>query len=270
MKKNTFILVLLLLVSFYPFAEDAAPNDAPLSADTSAAELETDESLDAESDEDADEAEEAVDDAEEESAKPKKRAADLIDLCLPLSPAVIFCTDKAGAPSPVVFPIAFGITIPKQTLVSFQPRISFFTGYYSWHGKYALPAEIESRTGTALSFMVDLPAAFTFRIRERHAIETTIGAGFLLRGAFLSNGVGKNESGVSGSAEGDVKKINEWFWKGGNFFFVQTSVAYLFRVSEKLEVGPETRCYLPIGSFVAGNGFYHGILSGGIKVGISL
>ena len=115
-------------------------------------------------------------------------------------PAILINTadSKTSAPSPVVYPLSIGIKWPRDTFVSFVPRLSFFTNYYLWDGSKALPAEVENRTATSLSFLFDLPAAVSFRSGEKDTFELSGGIAALLRSLARDSGFefirGKDES----------------------------------------------------------------------------
>lgn len=190
-----------------------------------------------------------------------------VDFTVTFEPTLIINTDKPedSAPSPVVYPLSFGVIFPKETLISFQPRISFFTNYYLWNGKGAYPAEIENRTATAFSFLIDLPIGFTFTPGEKHKITLGTGPSILARFAFLSHAVSGSDSGYGdNTASDDVSKINEAFWNDASFLFINMYSSYLYKFSEKISAGPETHFYLPIGSLACGNGMNSAMISMGI------
>lgn len=191
-----------------------------------------------------------------------------LDITVSFAPTLIVNTDddKDSAPSPFVFPFSIGIVIPKDNFVSFQPRLSFFTNYYLLNENGAAPAEIENRTATAFSFLLDLPACFTFKPAEKHWIEAGAGPSILFRFAVLSKDVSSSDAGYNGNtASDDVSEINSWFWKDGNFLFLDTYGAYLYTFTPKIKAGPELKFYLPFGSIFSGNGLNCSMLSLGIK-----
>lgn len=191
-----------------------------------------------------------------------------LDFTVSFAPTVIVNTDtdNKSAPSPFVFPFSIGIVIPKDNFVSFQPRLSFFTNYYLMNENGAAPAEIENRTATSFSFLLDLPACFTFKPAEKHWIEAGVGPSLLLRFAVISNDVNNSDAGFNGNtASDDVEEINKWFWKDANFLFLETYGAYLYTFTEKIKAGPELKFYLPCGSIFSGNGLNCAMLSLGVK-----
>ncbi len=187
---------------------------------------------------------------------------------LSFEPSLLLNTASGAesAPSPAVYPLAAGAEWPDDTFVSFQPRLAFFASYYLWDGDDARPAEIESRTVTAFSFLIDLPAGFTLHPAERHFIEAGCGPAFLLRFGCLSSGVSGSDDGKSGTASGDASKINGWFWSSANFLYLNLHVSYLFQFTDTVRAGPEFRFYLPLGSVFSGSGMDGAIFSLGIKV----
>ena len=191
-----------------------------------------------------------------------------LDFTVSFEPTLIVNTDnpKNSAPSPVVYPFSFGIVVPSYNFISFQPRLSFFTNYYLWNDKGAYPAEIENRTATAFSFLLDLPVGFVLFKNEKHLVDLGTGPAFLIRFATLSHDVSENDAGYNGNtASKDVEKINEWFWNDANFLFYEVYADYLYSFTEKIKAGPEVRFYLPLGSLFSGDGLNAAMLGIGIK-----
>ena len=97
-----------------------------------------------------------------------------------------------------------------------QTHGSFFTNYYLWDGERAQPAEVENRTATALSLMLDIDGGYRFKIgkTKKHLVSVGGGIGFLARYAFLSGDVDSSEvNRVTGSTAGDdVSDINSNFY----------------------------------------------------------
>ncbi|MBP3708896.1 MAG: hypothetical protein J6I73_00590 [Treponema sp.] len=204
---------------------------------------------------------------EAESGKKSNRR---IDFMIVLGPAFLFNKEAKteSAPSPVVFPVTFGVSFPNNTFVSFQPRLSFFVNYYLWSNsaQIALPAEVENRTATSLSFLVTLPAVFSFHVSRNSALEVQAGLSALMRFAILAHGVSAGDSGASGNAGSDVKHINKWFWGGARWLYIDTGLAWLYQFSSGTKIGPEARFYFPLGSLFTGRGVDAFIASAGIKV----
>ncbi|GEM_PF-1132854 len=165
-----------------------------------------------------------------------------------------------SAPSPTAFAFAVGGIWPNKAFLSFQPRLSFWTSYYLWDGKNALPAEIENRTAFALNFMLDLPAAATFRF-QKFQVEAGAGLGILARAALLANGVSEGDSGATGSAGGDKKEIQKWFWGNARFLYTEFFGAWEWNFTDRIAAGFELRYYLPIGSLADGRGLTESIFA---------
>lgn len=165
-----------------------------------------------------------------------------------------------SAPSPTAFALSFGGIWPNKAFMSFQPRLSFWTSYYLWDGKNALPAEVENRTAFVLNFMVDLPAVATFRTKQWQA-EAGMGLGVLARAALLANGVSEGDSGTTGSAGGDKDEIQKWFWSSGRFLYLEFLGGWEWNFTERIAAGFELRYYLPIGSLIDGRGLDASIIA---------
>ncbi len=165
-----------------------------------------------------------------------------------------------SAPSPTAFAFAVGGIWPNKAFLSFQPRLSFWTSYYLWDGKNALPAEIENRTAFVLNFMLDLPAAATFRF-QKFQVEAGAGLGILARAAMLAGGVGEGDTGASGSAGGDKAEIQKWFWSNARFLYPEIFAAWEWNFTDRIAAGFELRYYLPIGSLADGRGLTESIFA---------
>lgn len=191
-----------------------------------------------------------------------------VDFMTGFAPMLIVNTDsdKKSAPSPIVYPITLGLVYPPQGSISFQPQLSFFTNYYLYsEDKKAAPAEIENRTATVFSFLLDLPVEYQFKLSEKHSITAGGAASILARFGILSSGVKSSDTGTSGSASDDVKEINKWFWKNGRFFYLQGNVNYMYKFSDSIKAGPELKIYLPCGSLFSGEGMNSTMISLGLK-----
>ena len=165
-----------------------------------------------------------------------------------------------SAPSPTAFTLAFGGIWPNKAFLSFQPRLAFWTSYYLWDGKNALPAEVENRTAFVLNFMLDFPAVATFRFQKFQA-EAGIGLGVLARAALLANGVSEGDSGTTGSAGGDKSEIQKWFWGNARFLYVEFIGGWQWIFTERIAAGFDLRYYLPIGSLADGRGLTESIFA---------
>ena len=113
-----------------------------------------------------------------------------------------------------------------------------------------------------------MPAVFTFDLKHTHFLELGLGAGILARFAILSSGVDASEKGESGTVSDDLRAINKSFWENANFLYIENSFAYLFRLNEKIKIGPEIRLYIPCGSLFTKGSMNGGMFSAGIKVRI--
>lgn len=214
----------------------------------------------------------ALQGAEMRETEGDKKSKRRVDFMIAFGPAFLFNKEAKtkSAPSPVVFPLSFGISVPNDTLVSFQPRLLFFVNYYLWDNsaQLALPAEIENRTATALSFLITLPAAFSFHVSRNSVLEVQAGLSVLMRFAILAHGISAGDSGTSGNAKSDVKHISRWFWGNARWLYIDTEIAWLYRFSNGVKIGPEARFYLPLGSLFSGRGIDAFMVSAGIKIAL--
>ena len=177
---------------------------------------------------------------------------------------------KKSAPSPVMYSLGVGgdFTFPNGILL--QAHGAFFTNYYLWDGKDAQPAEVENRTATALSMMLDLTGGckFAFGETKNHLLLFTAGAGIFLRHAILSGGVDSNDPNrdTNTTAGDDVSSINGTFFSDLNFFYPEAAISYSYVLSEKWKIGGEARAYLPLGSLINDKGIDGMIFSLALKL----
>lgn len=177
-----------------------------------------------------------------------------------LGPKLMLNTDssKKSAPSPIMYSLGVGGDFSFAKGLLLQAHASFFTNYYLWDGENARPAEVENRTATALSLMLDLTGGYTFALDEgkKHLLSLSGGLGFFIRHALLSNGVDADDlNRETGSSAGDdVSEINGTFFSGLNFLYPEFALSYSYILSENWKAGAEFRTYLPIGSLADGRG----------------
>ena len=194
------------------------------------------------------------------------------DLVLQFSPALYLNPNKynsentiVSAPSPVVYPVTVGVLWPNYTFIAIQPTLSFFMMNHLFYDGLALPAEIENRTTTTLSFMLNIPAVLTLYLpKSRFQLEA--GFGIFMRFGLRSSGVSEDDYGYSGSAGEDVKLINQWFWNNLHWFYFTTSGSWLYNATEKLKLGPSVDIWLPLGSLFTEKNTQGMIISLGLKI----
>ena len=157
------------------------------------------------------------------------------------------------APTPVNFTFGGGVVLDITDLISIEPRLDFWMMYYLYDGIDALPAEVEHRTATTLCFMLDCPVGFNFRF-GKHTITPGAGLGFLMRFGLLSTGVKDNDKGATGTAKGDIEKINSWFWGNARFLYPEIFLSWDYKVNDNFRAGLTAKVYLPVGQLISGNG----------------
>ena len=151
-----------------------------------------------------------------------------------------------------------------------QPHASFFTNYYLWDGENARPAEVENRTATALSAMIDLTGGYTWTLgdEEKHFLSALGGIGFFARYGILSSGVDSDAPNrdSSSTAGDDVSEINSAFYKNLRFLYPEFVLSYSYKLSEIWKIGGEFRTYLPLGSLLSGDGLDGMIYSLAVRI----
>ena len=170
-----------------------------------------------------------------------------------------------SAPSPIIYPISAGVLWPSDSVIAVQPVISFFMMNHLYYDDKALPAEIENRTTTTLSFMLNIPAVYSIYL-EQSRFQITAGLGVFMRFGLLSPGVKDSDSGWTGTAGGDVKKINEWFWKNARWLYLTAGGSWLYNLTPQLKAGPTINVYIPVGGLLKDHSVQAMIISAGIKI----
>src|SRR5574344_438611 len=171
------------------------------------------------------------------------------------------------APSPLHSTIGVGYSFHIFQFLLFQPRLTGWSQYYLWNEdtSYAYPAEVENRTATAITLLIDLPLIIPVGT-SKNMTGFGLGFGFLPRYSFLSNGVSSDDTGTSGTAQSDVSNINDWFWSDVRYLYPEASLAYIHLLSNGWRLGLEARFYLPLGSLISGNGMDGMIVSTSIRL----
>jgi len=170
-----------------------------------------------------------------------------------------------SAPSPIIYPVSIGVLWPNYTFIAVQPTLSFFMMEHLYYNGMALPAEIENRTTTTLSFMVNIPVVFSLFIKESR-IQLSGGIGGLLRFGIRSAGVAESDYGYSGSAGSDVELINKYFWNNMNWLYLTTGASWLYSVNSQLRFGPTFNAYIPIGALIGSQDMQGLMMSVGVKI----
>ena len=190
-----------------------------------------------------------------------------IDFVLQFEPGVYINTESTlvSAPSPIVYPVTFGILWPNESRFSVQPTLSFFLMYHLMYNNRALPAEIENRTTTTLSFMLNIPVMYSVYLKKSR-FQFNAGVAMLIRFGFLSLGVKDSDSGWTGSAGGDVSAINSWFWNDMRWFYLTIGTSWLYNLTPQLKAGPVINCYIPVGGLISDHDVQGMMISLGIKI----
>ena len=189
------------------------------------------------------------------------------DYILQFEPGIYLNTESplVSAPSPIIYPISFGILWPDSTQFAIQPTLSFFMMNHLLYKDVALPAEIENRTTTTLSFMLNIPVVYSLLL-ESSRFQITGGLGIFMRFGLLSPGVKDNDSGWSGSAGEDVSKINDYFWGNARWLYLTLGGSWLYNLTPQLRAGPTLNVYIPVGGIISDQTAQAMIISTGIKI----
>lgn len=191
-----------------------------------------------------------------------------IDFFIQLEPTVYLNPEASklkSAPSPIIFPLTLGIKFPNYTLFSFSPSISFFMMNHLLFEGIPLPAEIENRTSTTFSFMLNLPCSVNF-LMKNFELSVLVGIGIFARFSALAHGINENDSGFLNSAIDDVNEMNSFFWKNGNWFYLTAGFCSVYKFSSKIKFGPTMNIYLPIIPLIKEKSTQAMMISFGVKI----
>ncbi len=182
------------------------------------------------------------------------------DFLVTVGPLGILNTQENSAPSPIAFSIGAGAQIELLDQMSITPHAHFFANYYTWKDGQAVPAEIENRSAYVPSIMLDIPATWDIKT-GKSIFRLGGGVSFLFRFAFRANHVPE-------TVEADLANINEWFYKGAEFFYPSIQASWDYTLDDGITVGVGAKAYLPVGSLIKGIGLNNGIASIGVRFGI--
>lgn len=164
----------------------------------------------------------------------------------------------ASSPSPILFTPGFGFIWPNDSFISFEPSANFFYSYYLWHNGRALPAEIENRTASTLSVLLDFPVVFALNM-EHTKLQLNAGASIFMRFGWLSPGTDE-------SLQNDVDQINNYFWSKARFLYLSGGISWIVSLPSHTKFGPFLNIYAPVGSIFAQEGLNGMIISAGLKI----
>ena len=178
-----------------------------------------------------------------------------LDFVFGVEPVISINTHKKNsdgyfisAPSPIHFPVYFGLSLPNYTAISFQPTLRFFMSYNLVYEDMVLPAEIENRTGLTFSFLLNLPIAFKINIHNKYSLDILAGVAGLIRFATVPVNVKDTEPGYTGTVKTDIDYMNSWFYKNARFLYLSVAADWLFYYGTT-KYGPELSIFFPISVF---------------------
>ena len=169
-----------------------------------------------------------------------------------------------SAPSPLVFPVYIGLSVPNYTAISFQPSLRFFMSYNLVYDGMVLPAEVENRTGLTFNFLTNLPIVFKLNYRNKYSWSILAGIAGLFRFAAVPFNVQADDTGFTGTVQSDVDYMNEWFYQNMRFLYLSAAADWMSYYG-KTKYGPELSVFFPISIFTdkSADGLMIGV---GIKV----
>ena len=190
------------------------------------------------------------------------------DVFFTLGPSVYVNTGskKTSAPSPVSFTPGIGLDFFNGKALGLQTSLSFFSTYSLWDGKNARPAEVENREASTINFLLDIDGTKKFAL-DKNIFELSLGASFLIRYGFLSNGVNGDEAGTTSgkTVKDDIDSINDWYYTGMNFLYPNVGFSWLRDFEGRWNAGLFLKYYVPLGALTDGRGMDTSIISFGVK-----
>lgn len=190
------------------------------------------------------------------------------DFFFELTPSFLVNTSSktVSAPNPAFFSIGAGMIYPNDTFFSFEPELSFFWNYYHVYNDIVYPAEIENRTATVLSFLLNVPATFSFNMPANSKLKLSPGTAMLLRIPVVASGVNSTDDGWKGSVQNDVEYMGRWFFENGRFIYLSFKASWIFEHIEKIAFGPVLSVYFPIISVFADKNINGLIFEAGLRI----
>jgi hypothetical protein len=162
---------------------------------------------------------------------------------------VLFIVNTEGlnsAPTPILWAPGGAINIPISGIDNFywRPDANLFWNYYLWDStlKRALPAEIEHRSAIVVGLILDSPLSYDFPIGDKVKIEVGAGPAFVIRASFLAS----VSAGDVSDAKPQVAPVGRYFYDKGRWFYPETSLSFLYKLSDKASFGLSARVYYPV------------------------
>lgn len=203
----------------------------------------------------------------QELSRNEKSSGIPVDFVLQFEPSLYLNTESTlvSAPSPITYPVSIGFLWPDYSAIAIEPTLSFFMMNHLLYENKAIPAEIENRTTTTLSFMLNIPVVFSFFLHSSR-FQLDVGPAILMRFGLLSPGVKESDSGWTGTAAEDVTAINSWFWNDLRWFYLTAGGSWLYNLDSKLMAGPVINISIPLGGLIVDKDAQGMLISVGIKI----
>lgn len=203
----------------------------------------------------------------QELSRNEKSSGIPVDFVLQFEPSLYLNTESTliSAPSPIIYPVSIGFLWPDYSAIAIEPTLSFFMMNHLLYENKAIPAEIENRTTTTLSFMLNIPVVFSFFLHSSR-FQLDVGPAILMRFGLLSPGVKESDSGWTGTAAEDVAAINSWFWNDLRWFYLTAGGSWLYNLDSKLMAGPVINISIPLGGLIVDKDAQGMLISVGIKI----
>ena len=203
----------------------------------------------------------------QELSRNEKSSGIPVDFVLQFEPSLYLNTESTlvSAPSPIIYPVSIGFLWPDYSTIAIEPTLSFFMMNHLLYENKAIPAEIENRTTTTLSFMLNIPVVFSFFLHSSR-FQLDVGPAILMRFGLLSPGVKESDSGWIGTAAEDVAAINSWFWNDLRWFYLTAGGSWLYNLDSKLMAGPVINISIPLGGLIVDKDAQGMLISLGIKI----
>lgn len=205
--------------------------------------------------------------------KNRKSISEIFDpnFFLTFGPMLMINTDSSSrsAPHPVMYSGGAGWNFLPDSNFDLETRLSFFMNYYLWDGEKARPAEVENRTVTALSFLLDISGGYTWK-KGANNFSAGGGLGMLFRYGLKSDGVSDDDYNplTRKSVSGDSGKINSDLLSIMNILHPELFLGYSRTIFNNWKAGVEFRTYLPLGALSSGDGVNGMLFSLSLRLGL--
>lgn len=148
-------------------------------------------------------------------------------------------SDTDSAPSPILRTLGFHIPVFRKNLFVISTGMLFWGNYYAYNGARALPQEMEAPGDLwnwTLASMIDSKFGIEYPFNDTLTAGSDLGLSFLLRFPIVS----------SKNAGADSISVLKYFFSAGRFFYPETSIYLIWKLSKGWAVSFTATSYYPV------------------------